>query len=758
MLKRSPFSSADEEPCDKRRKAIVQDPSTPVSCPKVSPATADDLNTLLSCVPTFCLLTPDLVQSAGIERAVYSPDQIIAQHTEPILHVFVLIEGEVEVFSEGDSRDPLLERKRAGQIVAPAYFGDLPAVVGQCPPLIWTSGSAECTILRMEVEPFLALLGKSTAFAQSVGRKLHEKANLFSNFRSFCKTVFDHDTVREFLDVGSMVAAFKTLSPSIHPKMLERELDVGAWTYAIRRLPKNLTTSLIYDLARSLPPFCSQYMRDMLRDPTIDSGVWDLHLVETQDRRRRAFQMGLQGKTLVLLRDGFSDLLDLCTCFCIHLIESRKFRHRLTSMLDPTIFVVVDEARKHCDAPDLAEKVLRQLPVSKTEYEGLLRLWPDGKDLLTQLTNIVMHHEEYQLRVDTSISVSFDINPHHAWIMNIRAQTLNILNLNPCDAMPDNLVVDLISSNTHSVRNCLSGLPRKHYQSILEFGREHFPAITAENWTNESDLVYVLLPRYLNHSKSQLRTEWAAADVESGILHIRDAEITGLEVTLVNVSQLLANKVAVDSVLSSQGLPADQSLGPRIIVNIDYAFGAQADGILRSLALLFGHRVRSVNVLGKAGGLEGARGDIQLASHVLFSKSSTLAADLTDELRHCGNEDVSAARLTELSSRKVWHGRVMTIAGTLLQNAKLLNFYKRIWQCVGLEMEGSWYMRQVEECKALGILKHDLKTRVAYYTSDLPLDVGGASLAKSMGLSEGVTPLYAITRHFLELILGQDKK
>ena len=41
-------------------------------------------------------------------------------------------------------------------------------------------------------------------------------------------------------------------------------------------------------------------------------------------------------------------------------------------------------------------------------------------------------------------------------------------------------------------------------------------------------------------------------------------------------------------------------------------------------------------------------------------------------------------------------GVVLTVLGTLMQNRELLHYYKNLWACIGLEMEGSYYARQIE--------------------------------------------------------------
>jgi len=194
-----------------------------------------------------------------------------------------------------------------------------------------------------------------------------------------------------------------------------------------------------------------------------------------------------------------------------------------------------------------------------------------------------------------------------------------------------------------------------------------------------------------------------------------------------------------------------------ILLNMDFAFGAQAEGITRTLILTFGKCIRSFNIMGKAGGLVGKRGDIQLASNVLLSKSSSVTGDTVDELRSCGNQDLTKKRLEELAGPAVaiHTGNVLTIPGTMLQNVRLLKYYRTIWRCVGLEMEGSYFARCIYEGRRSNLVRNDLVSRFAYYTSDLPLAVSSdTNLAAPLKPNEGIPPLYAIARSILELILA----
>jgi hypothetical protein len=106
--------------------------------------------------------------------------------------------------------------------------------------------------------------------------------------------------------------------------------------------------------------------------------------------------------------------------------------------------------------------------------------------------------------------------------------------------------------------------------------------------------------------------------------------------------------------------------------------------------------------------------------------------------------------------RTIHTGPLLTVAGTLLQNRMMLHFYRRIWGCIGLEMEGAFYCRQILKARQLGIISSDVVLRFLYYVSDLPL-AHDATLSARLRAIEGVPPLYAITREILAGIIEQER-
>ena len=99
-------------------------------------------------------------------------------------------------------------------------------------------------------------------------------------------------------------------------------------------------------------------------------------------------------------------------------------------------------------------------------------------------------------------------------------------------------------------------------------------------------------------------------------------------------------------------------------------------------------------------------------------------------------------------------GPLLCVAGTILQNYDLLNYYKKINGCVGLEMEGFYYAAEIANGVEHGMLINNFVSRFFYYVSDLPLVIGETLSAEAGNVSweEGVGSMNAIQRHVLNCL------
>lgn len=639
----------------------------------------------------------ELARSRLTEQA-FAPGQTIARKgdTED-QRIFLLLEGQVEA----------IDRKgRPEYEIEPGhYFGERAALF-DLPRMFDMRAAGPVRVAALPRSVFLELIENQPAFAQALGQMLREKQGIFKAFDRFLAEL-RHGATRGYIVIPRLLHLYRPLRPALHGNANSSKLDLGALSYALGRLPANIGNTLALLLTDDVP-----YLYGAADDLFVQ--------VPTAARRRAVYEM-MPGKSMVVLRDGWSDLVDIVTCLCIVGVEARKIRHR----------VGAPERLIACKRGD--EDVLDQLGLDEDEIAGLRRLFPD---LLPALGRIASHHEDFAV----SVLKSFDnYNSVHSerWTEQLAEATRTLTGLDPRE-LPVDFEVHVISSNTHSVGNCLSSWLQQHRDAILEWGREQHPEVSELPWQDAEDRL-VALARYYLAAHPDAEAERDATDKARGVVTLSETALTGIGVQLFDLASLGARTL-------DPRLPEAPVGRPGIILNIDYAFGQQAEAIIGSIIALFGHRIRSINILGKAGGLEGRRGDVMVATSFVEQEDDGLHVPVTA---------VNSERLSSrIPDRLVLTGPILTVVGTVLQNQMMLNFYRRIWRCVGLEMEGSYYCRQILESQALGTLPEDVQLRFLYYISDLPLHAH-ETLSGGMRAMEGIPPLYAITAEVLTAIFEQ---
>ena len=203
---------------------------------------------------------------------------------------------------------------------------------------------------------------------------------------------------------------------------------------------------------------------------------------------------------------------------------------------------------------------------------------------------------------------------------------------------------------------------------------------------------------------------------------------------------------------SETGVPNKPSAREDVLIVMDYAFGEQAYETIDELLKPFNStadkthlNVESISVMGKAGILEGSKGDIMIPSAHIFEGTAD-NYPFKNELRV---EDF------ETKDLKVFEGAMVTVLGTSLQNRDLLKFFHdSTWDVIGLEMEGVHYQKAIQAAsKIRRSINPDVKVRYAYYASDNPLETGATLASGGLGTS-GVKPTYLITQQILKQILN----
>ncbi|MDP6922356.1 MAG: hypothetical protein QGH06_05225, partial [Lutibacter sp.] len=285
--------------------------------------------------------------------------------------------------------------------------------------------------------------------------------------------------------------------------------------------------------------------------------------------------------------------------------------------------------------------------------------------------------------------------------------------------------IHIISANMHSVMNAV-----------------YAPVLFDKTGSNEDHMA--LFERLSQEKNHQLRKQVKEQAANNGLYDIKDHSGTNIDVQIIDTAKIKEGSTIFDYKNSlKEGKP--------VIIVLDYAFGEQAyetmDELLKPYTLANGDKhylnVASISIMGKAGILEGAKGDIMIPSAHIFEGTADnypFKNELDKDLfKDCG---VS-----------VYSGAMVTVLGTSLQNKDILKFfYDSTWKVTGLEMEGAHYQKAIQAAsKIRGNIADKVKVRYAYYASDNPLETGSTLASGGLGTT-GVRPTYVITQKILEQI------
>lgn len=291
----------------------------------------------------------------------------------------------------------------------------------------------------------------------------------------------------------------------------------------------------------------------------------------------------------------------------------------------------------------------------------------------------------------------------------------------------------IISANQHSVMNSFFAKAALYKQLHKEELEEYALELSlSENGTLRNTV-----------------TDYA---LRNGMLQVDDTSGT-------NISVQIFDTARIDPAMLPEEIQWDadyvEATKPVILV-MDYAFGEQAyetmDELLRPYELENGENrrmpVRSISVMGKAGILEGCKGDIMVPTAHIFEGTAD---------NYPIKNDLQVADFAD-SKLDVYAGPMITVMGTSLQNRDILQYFLRSsWRAAGLEMEGAHYQKAIQAAsKIRQNINRDVILRYAYYASDNPLVTGHTLASGGLG-ADGVKPTYYITRVLLNRILSPQK-
>lgn len=514
--------------------------------------------------------------------------------------------------------------------------------------------------------------------------------------------------------------ALLALRPEIYGSIAEEKVELNGLLYVIERLPIGIEECRYINL-------------------TSDEGYSNSHFkaIVPPKRRRNCYRIDDEQMNVEITR-GRSDIYDILTHLTFIFIESHKIKDRV--LIDDEGAVSRDWQKL-----ELAVKQTKKLPLVEREKaishaaNVLGRTFAEVQDIYDDFATAEAPdrflHVVYWLgklaieevvdnnkRTITFSPILRERLGHHIY-GDIWATTIKeVLLKNDLIDRP----IHIISANMHSVMNSIFAEPvlGKKYKNTPEF--QIFEDLSSS-------------------ANKELRKKVEEVALQQGMISLPDASGTNIDVQIFDTAKIDFKKTIFAEAKLAKEKP--------VIIVMDYAFGEQAFETIDELLKPFKAEkknkiflnVESVSIMGKAGILEGGKGDIMIpCAHVNEGTADNYPFDneLTKEM-------------FEGNGIPVFAGPMITVLGTSLQNRDLLKFFhESTWQAIGLEMEGAYYQKAIQSAsKIRKSINPNVKVRYAYYASDNPLETGSTLASGGLGTT-GVKPTYLITIKILEQIFN----
>ena len=506
-----------------------------------------------------------------------------------------------------------------------------------------------------------------------------------------------------------------TLSPEIYGSITEDKVELEGLLYVIDRLPLGIEECSFINL-------------------TSDEGYKNSHFepIIPFKRRRNCYRIDQEQMNIEVTR-GRSEIYDVLTHLTFLFIESHKIMSQV---------IINDGKDVNRDWKKLEAAVLKKGKLSKKEKE--VALTHTANFLGRTFEEVSDAYPNFATKADPNRFLKIIYYLGKLAINEVITTKKRIITFSPvlrerlgqhihgeiwASTIKKKLdefkllerPIHIISANMHSVMNTIYSpfaLPAEHKKhSVME--------------------VYEMLSDPTNTLLRKKVMKYAA---QNGLVYIKDTSGTNINVQIIDTEKL-PNSF---STTTTETKP--------VLIVMDYAFGEQAFETLDELLKPYKKSkknvwfldVKSVSIMGKAGILEGGKGDIMLPSaHVFEGTADNYPFKNMLKKSHFEEEEI-----------KVCKGAMITVLGTSLQNKDILKFFKNsTWNVVGLEMEGAHYQKAIQSAsKIRRSISSKVKVQYAYYVSDNPLETGSTLASGGLGTS-GVKPTYLITEKMLDQIL-----
>jgi hypothetical protein len=514
--------------------------------------------------------------------------------------------------------------------------------------------------------------------------------------------------------------ALLSLRPEIYGTIAEEKVELSGLLYVIERLPVGIEECRFINL-------------------TSDEGYSQSHFtaIIPPKRRRNCYRIDEEQMNVEITR-GRSDIYDILTHLTFIFIESHKIKDRI--LIDESGEVSRDWQKlehavlqnKKLSLIDKEKAISHTANILGRTFAEVLGIY-DGfgtSEKPDRFLHIIYWLGKLALeevlgnnkRTITFSPILRERLGHHIhgeiWATNIK----EVLKKNDLLERP----IHIISANMHSVMNSIFATH-----------------VHKTKFKDKSDFfIYEELSKQGAHD---VRDKVEAFAKLHGMISLPDESGTNIDVQIFDTALIDWKKSSFPTAKFSKDKP--------VIIVMDYAFGEQAYETIDELLKPYQEtkikktflNVESVSIMGKAGILQGGKGDIMIPNaHINEGTADNYF--FQNEL---------TAEMLEGNDIAVFAGPMVTVLGTSLQNKDLLKFFhESTWGVIGLEMEGAYYQKAIQSAsKIRKSINPDVKVRYAYYASDNPLETGSTLASGGLGTT-GVKPTYLITIKILEQIFN----
>ncbi|GAA4273228.1 hypothetical protein U6A24_19945 [Aquimarina gracilis] len=515
--------------------------------------------------------------------------------------------------------------------------------------------------------------------------------------------------------------ALLILRPEIYGSVAEEKVELNGLLYVIDRLPYGIEECRYINL-------------------TSEEGYKNSHFkaIVPPKRRRNCYRIDEEQMNIEITR-GRSEIYDILTHLTFLFIESHKIMNRVVINEEGNVTRDWEKLEKAVRTKKELSKAEREVALTHTAnilgrtFEEVSTIYedfscPENKErflhIIYWLGKLAIDESiEDNKRIVTFSPVLRERLGHHIhgeiWANAIKKK------LEELDLLER--PIHIISANMHSVMNTLF--------APIALKTELKNKTTFDIYESLSD-----------NKNDRLRARVNKLALQKGMTYIEDHSGANINVQLFDTSKYEGEHADLMLDIEDTEKP--------VIVVMDYAFGEQAyetmDELLKPYLLASGTKkhlnVKSISIMGKAGILEGGKGDIMIPSAHVFEGT----ADNYPFKNQLRKKDLEGQGID------IYDGAMITVLGTSLQNRDILKFFHdSTWNVIGLEMEGAHYQKAIQSASKLrGSISTKVKVRYAYYASDNPLETGSTLASGGLGTT-GVKPTYLITEKIIEQIFKE---